>query len=87
MIVLIILFTSIFFVSITISKTFTDGDSFKIISASNTECLGDKIQFSFELEVQNLIQSSLYFKLNFQSGNSLDTFLLIVSLKFRKIQK
>ncbi len=35
----------------TTSKTFTDGDSFKIISASNAECLGDKIQFSVEFEV------------------------------------
>ena len=58
----------------TSSKTFTDGDYFKIISASNTECLWDKIQFSVEFEIQNLIESYLDFKLNLQLGNSLDTF-------------
>ncbi len=74
MFLLIIFFTSSFFVSITTSKTFTDGDSFKIISSSNTECLWDKIQFSVEFEIQNLIESYLDFKLNLQLGNSLDTF-------------
>ena len=58
----------------TTSRPFSDGDSFKIISASNTECLGDKIQFSVEFEDQNLIESSLVFKLNLQSRNNLDNF-------------
>ena len=58
MFLLIILFTSSFFVSIPTSNSLTNGDSFKIISASNTECLGDKIQFSVKFEDQNLIESS-----------------------------
>ena len=56
------------------NSTFSNGDSLKIISASNTECLGDKIQFSVEFEDQNLIKSSLSFKLHFQSRNNLDNF-------------
>ncbi len=31
---------------------------------------------SFDFEVQNLIESSLDFKLNLQSGNSLNTFFV-----------
>jgi hypothetical protein len=68
----------------TSSKAFIEGNSFKIISVSSTECLGDKIQFYLEFEDPNLIESSFDFKINLQSRNGGDTFFANCIFEVRK---